>query len=944
MFLILPSNFTKRLLIYTLLFLSLVAYSQSNASSLLDSLSNNVELSKKSGEGLANAYLQLGNHNIIYENFSSAIPILKNAFEVGQATGDSITWVRSFGSLGYAHNMSGESKIAFQYYLQGMNAADSLNMEKLQARYLWYLGDYFSLQGQFEPAIEYLEKAGALYDKLSMKGPWCRSYLLSLADVYSRMFTEEGNQTAIAHYQQLLSVECEEGLNESERAIVYNKLGEIYISKKQYQIAEEYVFKALEILRKGNIPSRIVHSLHVLAELNQNKGNLKAAKIYIEEAYDIAKNGENIYALFNVTQAAGDINKALGNYKEAAENLTISNSIRDSVEILKRVEVIAELELKYKTAQKEEALANQELQLKNQELALQLQQNRIQGLIGWGSFILALLGVFFIWNRYKFKLQKKEARNLEKLDQLKTRYFTNISHELRTPLSLILDPLNQLKNLKNQPKEQKLIKIASKNAERMLHLVNQMLDLGKLEAGKLPLKAQARDLKLSLSVIVDSFKGLAAQRKINLNFTSETNELAVYVDPDKVEKIISNLLANALKFTDAGGSISVFLLKRNQHAEIHIKDTGTGIPADKLPFIFDRFYQADDSETRSFEGTGIGLSLVKELVELHHGSVAAKSQEGKGTQVIIQLPLGKDHLKKSEIVHPTHAPLELDPMKKTVHLIGEKNAILTPPISSTDTENEVSEKPILLIVEDHQDLRDYIVQQFQSDYQILEAANGMEGEEMAMERIPDLIISDVMMPGMNGYDLCERIKKDERSAHIPIILLTAKSTPENKLHGLKKQADDYLIKPFDSEELRIRVSNLITQRKQLRAKFSQSKYISPKDITVNSVDQIFLENLLAIIEENMSNENFAVEEMSKSIGMSRSQLHRKLKALTGQSASIFLRNIRLKRAYQLLEQSAGNASEIAFQVGFSNPNYFFKCFKATYSLTPGQVLNGEKAE
>ena len=235
-----------------------------------------------------------------------------------------------------------------------------------------------------------------------------------------------------------------------------------------------------------------------------------------------------------------------------------------------------------------------------------------------------------------------------------------------------------------------------------------------------------------------------------------------------------------------------------------------------------------------------------------------------------------------------------------------------------------------------------MTQQLASHYQILEADNGLDGKQIALEQIPDLIISDIMMPGINGYDLCQQLKTDERSAHIPIILLTAKSTPEDKLKGLQHQADDYLTKPFDSQELRIRILNLIEQRRLLKLKYSSTKTITPRDITVNSVDQNFLQELLDIIEVNISNEDFGVEEMSKAIGMSRSQLHRKLKALTGQTSNIFLRSIRLKRAYQLLEQSAGNASEIAYQVGFSNSNYFFKCFKEEFSITPGQVLKGQK--
>ncbi len=934
-----PTKLKKSFLIYSFLLFSIIGHSQNDANQILDSLIRNIELCKKSGKGLANAYLQLGNQNIMFEKYSDAIPILENAHATGKATGDTITWVRSFGSLGWAYNMRGESQKGFEYYLEGMNAADSLKMEKLQARYLFYLGSYFGLQRQFEPALEYLNKSGALYKKLEMKGGYCRSYLLTLANVYNQIGTKEGNQKALDIRHQLLSAECEEALNEGERARVYNGIGEIYIVQKKYKLAEDYILKALKQFRKENMPSTLVHALHNLADLNSAKGDYEKAKVYIDEAYEIAQEGEDIFALFNAAEASGEINNSLGYYKKAIKDLKLSSSLRDSVEEIKRVEVIADLELKYKTEQKEEAIAKQELQLKNQELALVLQQNRFQSLLGWASFILALLGGFFFWSRNRLKLKEKESKNLEALNRQKTRYFTNISHELRTPLSLIIDPLNQLKENLNNQSQKKLVNTASGNAERMLELVNQMLDLNKLEAGKLPLKAQKRDLRLSLSAIVNSFQNFSEQRNINLNFISEVKSLETYIDPDKFEKIISNLLSNAFKFTNEGDRVLVKLLKNNQQAEIHIKDNGIGIPADKLSFIFDRFYQVDDSETRKVQGTGIGLSLAKELVELHHGKITAKSTEGSETIITIKLPLGKTHLQPSDIL-PAKTLAEYQQRKDCQDTHRNKEATVVNSLKQVQKNGK--EPPILLIIEDHQELRKYIIEQFQSEYQILEAADGTEGLAIAKEDIPDLIISDIMMPGIDGLDLCYQIKSNEHTSHIPIILLTAKSDPIDKIHGLKMQADDYLTKPFDSEILRARVENLIEQRNQLRSKFSHSNTVHPKDIAVNSLDEAFLENLLNIIEENMSNEKFGVEEMSKAIALSRSQLHRKLKALTGQSSSAFLRIIRLKRAYQLLEKSAGNASEIAYQVGFSNSNYFFKCFKEEYGITPGQVIKGEK--
>ncbi len=932
----------KRLSIIFCYFIYVPFLTAQTGSAIIDSLENQVELSRKNGEGLAEALLRLGNQNIMTDKFSAAIPILEEAFEVGQSTGDTVTWVTALGSRGYAHNMRGETQRAFQYFLKGMNAADSLNMEAVQARFLFFIGDYFRLQKQFDPAREYLNQAGALYEKLGMKDNWCRNYLFSLSSLYHQLLTKEGDQKAREIYQLMLSDECKMAINESEEARIYNNLGDLYTIAKEYDTAETYILKALKQFRQDNTPSTIINALANLAILNKDQGKFEKANRYIEEAYDIAKKGEDIFALFNAAQYSGLINYELGNHKKAAEDLVVTHNLRDSVEVLKRVGVIAELELQYKTAQKDKELANQELLLKNQELALEVQRNRFQSLFGWGSFILSLLGGYFIWNRNKLKNKELEAKNLKELDQLKTRYFTNISHELRTPLSLIIDPLKRLDAINKNPEEAPFIHTANINAHRMLQLVNQMLELSKLDAGKQTLKVSFGNINLALKGMLDSFKSEAAQRKITLDFDTNKAEINLYYDEDKLEKIIFNLLGNAFKFTPDGGVISIKSIQQNHQVEITVKDSGPGIPNDKLPYIFDRFYQVDDSETRAFQGSGIGLTLAKELVELHKGQINVKSTEGLGTSMAIELPLGRAHLDPAEIVGASTKTVSAIPAQKSIHKIGD--AITTPSHmdSSVQETDEAAEKPIILIMEDHPDLRKYIVQQLQETYQILEAENGLDGLEMALKHIPDLIISDIMMPEMDGYDVCQALKKDERSSHIPIILLTAKSTSDDKLKGLAYQADDFLTKPFDSQELQARIKNLIEQRKTLKAKFSSNLLKIPNNVTVNSIDQKFMEAIKNVIEANLSDENFGVEELSKTIGMSRSQLHRKLKALTGLSTSIFLRSFRLQRAYQLLEQSAGNATEIAFQVGFSNSNYFFKCFKEEFSITPGQVLKGEK--
>ena len=348
------------------------------------------------------------------------------------------------------------------------------------------------------------------------------------------------------------------------------------------------------------------------------------------------------------------------------------------------------------------------------------------------------------------------------------------------------------------------------------------------------------------------------------------------------------------------------------------------LPEDKVDKVFDRFYQADDSGTRNFEGTGIGLALVKEYVELHKGKIEVETNNNR-TIFTIHLPLGKNHLSENEIVQEDLDQLQMD-------LIPQSDLSTT----STQIVNEQVEtdKTIILVVEDNPDLREMIKENLSDNYAVIEAENGKIGLKLAEDHIPDLIISDIMMPEMDGYELSRKIKASEKTNHIPVILLTAKAETKDKLEGLETGADDYLIKPFNSEELKVRVKNLIKIRKQMREKYQSQMLIKPSEIVVPSTQKVFVDKLTSIIEKNISNENFSVEILSEEVGLSRAQLHRKVKAITNQAPSEFIRNYRLQRAAELLKQDAGNIAEIAYQVGFSSQAYFTKTFQEIYGLTP----------
>ena len=423
-----------------------------------------------------------------------------------------------------------------------------------------------------------------------------------------------------------------------------------------------------------------------------------------------------------------------------------------------------------------------------------------------------------------------------------------------------------------------------------------------------------------------SFSSLAERRKITFNINSTVDELITYVDKNKVDKILSNILSNAFKFTPEGGNVEVSINRNDKFAEISIIDTGIGIPENQIDKIFDRFYQVDGSHTREHEGTGIGLALTKELVELHKGRIEVESKEGKGSKFKIIFQLGKKHLRLEDICEEL---CEEDVTTPDLEEAYEKRDFKKPEI-------EFSEKPTLLVVEDNPDVRNYISMILGDEYRIFEAKDGEEGINKAFECIPDLIISDIMMPKVDGFQLCIQLKTDLRTSHIPVIMLTAKATMQDKINGLDIGADEYIMKPFDAEELRARIKNLLEQRKRLHDHFNKYGFVDPDKKNITSADQKFLTKVVKIIDENIPDTSFGVEVLAEKIAVSHSLLYKKVNSLTGTSPSELIKKLRLTKAAKLIESDTGNISEIALEVGFNNPSYFAECFRNQFGIPPNQ--------
>ena len=569
----------------------------------------------------------------------------------------------------------------------------------------------------------------------------------------------------------------------------------------------------------------------------------------------------------------------------------------------------------------------------------------------WWTYIIysfLFLSILYIIRRYELnrlklknqlKVEKIEIDTLRNLDQLKSHFFANISHEFRTPLTLILGQIESVLSSNIETKEKGKLQVATRNARRLLTLINQLLDLSKLEAGSMELNAGQHNIVSFLKSLFYSFESLADNQKITLRFENQLENIPVVFDPDKMEKVFYNLISNAFKFTSAQGEIKVSLkIIEPSKVEICVKDTGIGIPADRISHIFDRFYQIDSSSTREQEGTGIGLALTKELVELHRGKICVKSELNEGTVFIIHLPLGE--LKTNKELSPEKSTnystfVDIPDDNETELILNDEHWELN--ISNSDTKILVTgQNEIVLIAEDNADVRAYIREQLENDYKILEAKNGEEGFSIAQNEIPDLIISDVMMPKKDGYQFCKEIRNDEKTSHIPIIMLTAKAGLDDKIEGLETGVDAYLTKPFSARELRVRVKNLIYQRKQLRKRFSKSIILKPSDVSAVSVDQIFLEKTIRTIEKHFEDEQFGVEKLADEMNMSVSQLNRKLNALVDQPPGQLIRSFRLQRAADLLKQNAGTVAEICYRVGFNDQAYFSRAFKKQFGTSPSE--------
>lgn len=542
----------------------------------------------------------------------------------------------------------------------------------------------------------------------------------------------------------------------------------------------------------------------------------------------------------------------------------------------------------------------------------------------WAQTLYVLTFILLVYRARQFELKRRleraKAEHLEQLDQLKTRLYTNISHEFRTPLSVIM---GMAENIKGHEQEKTLIR---RNSRNLLQLINQMLDLSKLESGQLKLNNIQADVVGYLQYLTESFYSMANEKGIRLTYYPEVDTLVMDYDPEKLQHILYNLLSNAIRFTpaDSGGKVILHLARTERDGapqlQLKVKDTGIGIAPEKLAHIFERFYQADDSPTRREGGTGIGLALTRELVGLMGGEIRVQSTPGKGTEFSVRLPIRHEAVLGDPVL-PDGGP----GVEAHIAEDGEDAAAVGP-----------DERPLLLIVEDNHDLVQYMQSLLKEEYRIQVARDGEAGIELALELIPDIVISDLMMPKKDGYELCRTLKTDERTSHIPIILLTAKAAREDRIQGLKHGADAFLTKPFDREELQVQLEKLVELRRQLQKRYAAAAGNGTPAGPAASLEDVFLEKLRAAVEAKLDDADFSPTQLAKAVLLSPMQVYRKLQALTGQTPSKFIRSVRLRKGLELLRGSELTIAEIAYETGFTDPNYFSRVFHEEFGRSPSE--------
>lgn len=824
--------------------------------------------------------------------------------------------------LSNSHKKNSALDSAFFYSRKAIRLSRQIKSDKLMGDGFNMMGNLYFYQHNYTDAFRQYSRADSVYEQNDS---------LRISRQHAQIYNHMGYAVRLTHgYDKALeyylkakktyqALNSESGMQELNVA-----LAQAYTNQKQYDKALPLINEAMAYLRANKKP--ITYSIIVRGYLLVQMGRLDEAKRDYDEYYKIAFAGNDNSIRMNALKYMGylhsmrreydlsekyfkralemagtDLNKKSiyedyiemlknkGDFKKVEDIREDYIELRDTLEKDDRSKEIYELETQYRTREKEQQIKT--LAAENQ---LAESEQKLQRYVFLGLIALILIAAAALAYSYRNKI--RTARKLKEISELKSRFFANISHEFRTPLTLIKSPLQSLENSGLDTTQKDQLHLIDRNANRMLELVNQLLELSRLDDGQIRLMPRKGEPDAFLTSLTEPFHYEARSQGIVFESDIEKTEGLYEFDPDVLEKIVTNLLSNAFKHQSGEGPVALKTRIDDQSLKIEVSNPANHLKQEELKRVFERFYQ----KTQTQNSSGIGLALVKELVGLYQGNIQSSLKNNR-LSFQVALPLPKAASESTTIQH-----------------FGE------------------SELPIVLIVDDNPEIRKVVRSVFESDFRILEAADGLEALETARREIPDVIISDVMMPRLDGLEFASRIKQEELTSAIPLVMLTALTSDLTRLQALERSADAYLTKPFRHEILKSTVTQLLNERRKLQERYSRELVLKPVDLPVNSADEKFVLKLQSILDKEIANPDFSSDDFATAAGMSRMQLHRKLKGLLGVSASEFLRTERLKAAGILLNKGGLQISEVAYAVGFNDVSYFSKSFREQYGCTPSE--------
>lgn len=856
----------------------------------------------KESDTLYRIYYRMGMAQLNSGQFTAAGKLFQSCERYFRNTHNDAGLVLAYSGIAAVGVSTGAIKNSINYYYRAINLLekqkDYLELSKMYSNLSIA---YFTI-GENQKTLEVRKRAFQLAKR---SGDEAEIHFgeLNLGSSYNKL----GKKDSAIYYLGKAENYYEQHFNAQILNAIYNEFGEVYSKSGDNNLAEDYYLRSIALLKSGGFDFALPGTLGNYGHVLFAKGAYQRGIEVCREALPIARKigyveGEMVVCdcLYKNFKGAKNADSALVYYERTRE-------LKDSVANVELQKTALRKELETAHTKEKNVIISDATRKINEVLSL-----RNVLLIGSSLLLIALLILF-----YSFRQKKKAVVYIQQEKQYLDNLVHNIVHEFRTPLTLIKGPAEEL--LKTEPNNT-LVRLINKNAERMLDLVNQVLDFAKIKAGKLVVKEEVTNISVFLSGLLDLFTPMAERKNITLRYEQQSEIDMVLIDGDKLFKIISNLLSNAIKYSNEHASVTIFGSVRNHRLCFEVRDTGIGIPPEELQHVFKKFYQIDATLTRKEEGTGLGLAFVEELVLLMKGRIRLQSTVGTGTSIYLDFPY-----------NTAHTSPEIPERKEQMPVYEQKASLVE--------SGQAEELPKILIIEDNEDMRLFISLLLREQgYEVVEAINGEEGITMAIELVPDLIISDVMMPQKDGFQVVEALKKHAATDHIPIILLTAKASFDSLISGLQTGADDYIPKPFKSSELLLRINNQISRQLKMQQKYRVSGTMQP-------VDKEVRHSLIMQLEKLIERENgiqLSVEEVASACAISRSQLHRKIKFLTGLSTTALLTKLRLDLSVQDLQQSDLTISEISYKYGYSDPANFSRLFRKQFGQSPSELRNQPK--